>query len=124
VSALGQKRTLAVQQGVSALPPRADIAVRTSHLTRHYLGQSGQVHIDARNADLYIRKVSFGSVIDADIVPDTERQTTVAVENPAHFSQLADITPDGWDRASPLAQPEMFWPCRLDRNSTAQAIVP
>ena len=69
-------------------------------------------------------KLSFGSVIDADIVPDTERQTTVAVENPAHFSQLADITPDGWDRASPLAQPEMFWPCRLDRNSTAQAIVP
>src|SRR6476646_5023646 len=82
----------AVQQGVSALPPRADIAVRTSHLTRHYLGQSGQVHIDARNADLYIRKVSFGSVIDVDIVPDTERPTTVAVENPAHFSQLADIT--------------------------------
>ena len=97
---------------------------RTSHLTRHYLGQSGASAIDARNADLYIRKASFGSVIDADIVPDTGRQTTVAVENPAHFSQLADITPDGWDRASPLAQPEMFWPCRLDRNSTAQAIVP
>jgi hypothetical protein len=55
---------------------------------------------------------------------DLERQTTVAVENPAHFSQLADITPDGWDPASPLAQPEMFWPCRLYRNSTAQAIVP
>jgi hypothetical protein len=55
---------------------------------------------------------------------DLERQTTVAVENPAHFSQLADITPDGWDRDSPLAQPEMFWPCRLDRNSTGQAIVP
>jgi len=47
MSALGQKRTFAVQNGMSALPPKADIKTWPSYVWRRQLRQLRDVERDA-----------------------------------------------------------------------------